>query len=246
MDTPSALNTMLSSPLARDIALIAVPALIVGLVLVFRQERKQLSRAVREQLNLLTEQNKEVADLKNSVVNLKSQYNTSQERLIDLKNQVDCLHSELEKTRTDFNINQLYSSIDQDVSTEFDTGISLNDTQFQVIPSLQADGITEMLRSLETEQPPIFTKTPAPPQETLPQKPSVPLSQQEPIADPIAMFHTPPPEAVTYTQLPSQATQKDNNPPVPREKAEVDTAPKPVTPPIQTPSDTAFDLDQYL
>lgn len=285
MDIQTALHEILASPATRDVALVAVPGLVTGLIMVFRQEHKLLKNQVREQLNLLTEQNKDVADLKSTLVELRAQQKVSTDRQVELKDQIDRLHEELEKTRDDFNINQLYSSIDNGPEDN-----SPSSTQFQPMPSLQSDGIAEMLQSLEpaepaappapapVEQPPVFTSAQAeaiqaaataayadslyqtaaqavPPRpeaqehawQQAPAAPSIPAQPPaQPAARPVVQPASPPaaPAArasaspVQGRSTPATATAPGTSSP--------DMTQSFAAPVESTPSDTAFDLDQYL
>ncbi len=279
MDIQTALHEILASPTARDVALVAVPGLVTGLIMVFRQEHKHLKNQVREQLNLLTEQNKDVADLKSTIVELRAQQKTTTDRMVELKQQVDQLHTDLEKTRDDFNINQLYSSIDN--GPEDNTPSS---TQFQPVPSLQSEGIAEMLQSLEdkpapVEQPPVFTAAQAQAvtaQAQQAQPPVTPPPAAAPLHDSLHdPLHDPLSQTLSQTLSQAMPNQMDaglfdlpeqpaaptapaaapvQEPAVaPRTRKPAAAKPEPVATPDMTqsfaapsPSDTAFDLDQYL
>lgn len=209
IQTASATGSLLVSPAVSNAALVAIPVLFSALLWTFRQHHKKLTTQYRESLDLIAEQNKELVDLKSTVADLQDANKRSNERIIDLKEQIDRLFQELEKTRDDISVSHRFGS-HQDYD-DYATPMS----------AAQNEGISELLRDLESRQKPA---------ETADENPSMTQIRQQ------AEFYAQHAEAAF-----KQADQARRQPP---KRPAPDMTQSIFVP--QQETDTQFDLQDYL
>lgn len=220
IQTASSVGTLFASPAAGNLALMSIPVLFSALLWSFHQQHKKLTEKFRESLDLIAQQNKQVVDLRSDVRDLEAARQREIERSADLKEQIDRLFEELEKTRDEISVNNRYGQYD-----EFDD-------QFNQVSAIQNEGISDLLRSLE-ERP-----EPAPTAEAKPEPtPSMTQIQKQ------AEFYAQHAEAAF-----KQAQQARRPQPAPAPAAPAAAKPD-MTQSIFAPSkqnDTQFDLQDYL
>lgn len=228
IQTASSVGSIFASPTAGNVALMSIPVLFGALLWTFRQHHLKLTQQYHDSLDLIAEQNKQVIDLKATVKDLESAQQRNRDRSIDLKEQIDHLYEELEKTREEIATMSRFGQYDE------------YDDQYNQVSAVQNEGISDLLRSLEGR-----TEAPAPVPKPAEPEPNPSMTQIQKQAE----FYAQHAEAA-YKKAQQARRQEPPMKPQPEHKPQAEPAPSPdMTQSLFAqvkPSDTQFDLQDYL
>lgn len=150
IQTASSVGSLFASPTAGNLALMSIPVLFGALLWSFREHHKKMLQQYHDSLDLIAQQNKEMIDMNAVIKDLEAAQHRNVERSADLKEQIDRLFEELEKTRDEISVSYRYGQNDE------------YDDQYGQVPAAHNEGISDLLRSLEDRPVPTPEVEPEP------------------------------------------------------------------------------------